>query len=96
MLAKSADGPAVVFHRREPRTFLSREEGEKGEGEGRRRDGSIAAVEIEITRLSAHPSYQDGRRFPLKVHQARANPFRLPPPRSPLLSTPAGSDPPTE
>lgn len=34
-------------------------------------DGSIAAVEIEITRLSTHPSYRDGRRFPLKVHQSR-------------------------
>lgn len=46
-------------------------------------DGSIAAVEIEITRLSAHPSYRDGRRFPLKVHQTQANPFRLPPLGSP-------------
>lgn len=68
----------------------SREKGERDEREGRARarDGSIAAVEIEITRLSAHPSYQDGRRFPLKVHQARANPFRLPPPGSPLRSPP--------
>lgn len=40
-----------------------------GKNATRARDGSIVAVEIEITRLSAHPSYRDGRRFPLKVHQ---------------------------
>lgn len=82
--------PAIVvifvFHRRKSRFFEKRRRG-RIKGRGRRgrprenaRDGSIAAVEIEITRLSAHPSYRDGRRFPLKVHQIQANPFRLPPP----------------
>jgi len=93
------DGPArrsvastqtkgIFFHRskkkRKPEKKKKREKGKEKDARETACDGSIAAVEIEITRLSAHPSYRDGRHFPLKVHQTQANPFRLPPPGSPF------------